>query len=417
MAGPIHKLSPAQVMSAAKKRCTLGDGGGLYFVSRPPNAASWMFRYSLHGRNRWMGLGEYPLVSLADARTRAMDARRLTLDGIDPIEQRKQKRTEAKLELAKRMTFAECATKYIAAHKISWRNAKHRQQWENTLKAYAYPTLGTLPVGSIDTSLVMKVLQPIWMEKPETANRLRGRIEAILDWATASEFRIGPNPARWKGHLDNLLPARSKIAKVENHAALPYDEASSFTAQLRQQEGTAARALEFLTLTVARTGEVIGARWPEIDLAGAKWTVPAERMKAGREHVVPLSPRAVAILKELRPENPEPDDYVFPGRQSKKPLSNMAFLMLLRRMGHSDITAHGFRSTFRDWAGDCTSFDHQTIEFALAHGISDKTEAAYRRGTAIEKRRKLMQAWANYCAAPAVKDKTAKVIGIREAVS
>jgi integrase len=364
-----------------------------------------------------MGLGDYPTIGLADARTRAMDARRLTLDGIDPIEQRKQKRTEAKLELAKRMTFGECASQYITAHKASWKNAKHRQQWENTLKAYAYPTIGTLPVGSIDTSLVMKVLQPIWMEKPETANRLRGRIESVLDWATASGFRPAvPNPARWKGHLDNLLPARHKIAKTENHPALPFDEAPSFTAALHKQEGNAALALEYLVLTVARTGEVIGARWREIDLAEAKWTVPAERMKAGREHVVPLPPRAVAILKKLRPDNPEPDDYVFPGRQSKKPLSNMAFLMLLRRMNHSDITAHGFRSTFRDWAGDCTSFDHQTIEFALAHGISDKTEAAYRRGTAIEKRRKLMQAWANYCASPAVKQKTAKVVGIREAV-
>ena len=384
MPRPMHKLSQIQISRAMKRQCTLNDGGGLYFVSRPPNGASWMFRFSRHGKDRWMGIGQYPTVTLGDARARATDARRLLIDDVDPIENRRQQRAQTKLELARRMTFAQCAAQYITSHKTAWRNSKHRAQWDATLKTYAYPLIGSLPVAAVDTSLVMKVLQPIWNAKPETASRLRGRIEAILNWATVSEFRTGLNPARWRGHLDNLLPARSKIAKVEHHAALPYADVPAFMAKLRQQEGMAARALEFLILTAARTGEVIGARWSEINLRTKLWTIPAERMKAGKEHRVPLSPRAVEILEAIRPGPSEADGFVFPGNKAKKPLSNMAFLMLLRRMERDDMTAHGLRSSFRDWCAERTNFPSEVAEMALAHAVGSKVEAAYRRGDLYE---------------------------------
>jgi hypothetical protein len=288
MPRPTNKLSQVQIGRAMKRQCTLNDGGGLYFVSRPPNGASWIFRFSRHGKDRWMGIGQYPTVRLGDARARATDARRLLIDDVDPIENRHLQRAQTKLQLVRRMTFAQCAALYITSHKAAWRNSKHSAQWDATLKTYAYPLIGSLPVAAVDTSLVMKVLQPIWNAKPETASRLRGRIEAILNWATVSEFRTGLNPARWRGHLDNLLPARSKIAKVEHHAALPYVDIPAFMVELRQQEGMGARALEFLILTAARTGEVMGARWPEINLREKLWTVPAERMTvATTSHVAP----------------------------------------------------------------------------------------------------------------------------------
>ncbi len=415
MARENERLSAVSLKKLAVQKGTHCDGNGLYLRVNPPEQCSWVFRYMLHGRARWMGLGAYPLVALTDARARAADQRRLLLDKIDPIETREDKHTQAKLEAAKRVTFAECGARYIAAHQKEWRNAKHKAQWESTLKSYAYSVIGPLPVAAIDTALVQKVLTPIWNEKPETAKRLRGRIEAILDYATVAEYRTGPNPARWKGHLSHMFARPSSIRPVEHHAALPYADQPDFMTSLRAQEGIAARALEFAILTVARTGEVLGARWPEINLRDKLWTIPAERMKAKKEHVVPLSPRAVEILEALKAETPDVEGYVFPGRQSKKPLSNMAFLMLMRRMGHDDLTAHGFRSTFRDWAGDRTSFDTQTIEHALAHGISDKTEAAYRRGTAIEKRGQLMAHWSDYCASPQAN--AANVVPIREAVS
>ncbi len=401
------------VETLAKQPGTHGDGNGLYLRVKPDaGQCSWVLRYMLHGKARWMGLGPYPLVSLADARARAADARRLLLDKVDPISVREDHHAKAKLDAAARVTFAECGVGYIDAHKASWKNAKHRAQWEATLRTYAYPIIGTLPVASVDTAMVLKVLQPIWNEKPETAKRLRGRIEAVIDYATVAGYRLGPNPARWKGHLSHMLAKPSAIRPVEHHAALPYADLPDFMIELHKQEGIGARALEFAILTATRTGEVLGAQWPEIDLVAKLWTIPAVRMKAGKEHIVPLSPRAVEILEGLQPDAPE--GFVFPGRDGKKPLSNMAFLMLLRRMGRDDLTAHGFRSTFRDWAGDRTSFDTQTIEHALAHGISDRTEAAYRRGTAIEKRRHLMQHWADFAASPAKAD-TAKVVPIREA--
>jgi integrase len=415
MSRPMQKLSPLQISRAVKRQCSLNDGGGLYFISRPPNGASWMFRFNRHGKDRWMGIGQYPTVTLSDARQRATDARRLLIDDVDPINHRREQRSLARLEHAKRMTFAQCAAQYIASHKAAWRNSKHRAQWESTLATYAYPVIGTLPIAAIDTPLVMKVLQPIWTTKPETASRLRGRIEAILNWATASEFRTGPNPARWRGHLDNLLPAKSKIARVTHHAALPYTELPDFMAALRDQDGNAARALEFLILTAARTGEVIGARWSEINLSEKLWTIPAERMKASKEHRVPLSPRAIEILEAIMPADANPEGFAFPGSKTGKPLSNMAFLMLLRRMGRTDLTAHGFRSTFRDWCAERTSFPSEVVEMALAHTIGNKVEAAYRRGDLFEKRRQLMANWSDYCVSPAVE--TAKVVPIREAVS
>lgn len=307
------------------------------------------------------------------------------------------------------MTFDACAAAYIGAHETGWRNAKHRDQWRNTLSTYANPVFGSRPVQAIDVGLVMKALEPIWQTKPETASRLRGRIEAVLDWATVRGYRQGDNPARWRGHLDKLLPARNKIRSVEHHAALPYDETAEFLAMLRSQEGIGARALEFLILTAARTGEVIGAQRDEIDLDEKVWIVPAARMKAGREHRVPLSPAAVAVLERMK-ESCE-GDFVFPGGRRNKPLSNMALLAVLRRMGRGDLTAHGFRSTFRDWAAERTNFPREVAEAALAHTVGDKVEAAYRRGDLFDKRRQLMEAWARFSAigkAPEVVPLTAR---------
>jgi integrase len=302
--------------------------------------------------------------------------------------------TKANIAAAKAVTFDECATAYIASHRAGWRNAKHAAQWTSTLETYASPVFGKVPVQAVDVALVMRVLEPLWSVKPETASRVRGRIESILDWAKVRGHRDGENPARWRGHLDHLLPARSKVRKIKHHAALPYGDVPVFMVALRGREAVAARALEFAILTAARTGEVLGTKWSEIDLTAAVWTVPALRMKAGAEHRVPLSAPALAVLRAM--EKLRDGDFVFPGDRHAT-LSNMSMLMLLRRMGHADLTAHGFRSTFRDWAAECTSFANEVAEMALAHAIDDKTEAAYRRGALFERRRRLMQAWADFC--------------------
>jgi len=293
------------------------------------------------------------------------------------------------------MTFDKCAAAYIEAHKASWKKGKHAEQWRGSLRNYASPVFGSSPVQAIDLGLVMKALEPVWRTKSETASRVRGRIEAVLDWATVRGYRKGENPARWRGHLDKLLPARSKIQKVEHHPALPYHEIAEFTAVLRGQEGIGARALEFLILTAARTGEIIGARWDEVDFEEKIWVVPAARMKAGREHRVPLTGTALAILKQMN--GIREGDFVFPGGKKTRPLSNMAMLAVLKRMGRSDLTAHGFRSTFRDWAAERTNFPREVVEMALAHTIESKVEAAYRRGDLFQKRRQLMEAWARFC--------------------
>jgi integrase len=402
------KLKALQVAKLHKPGM-YADGGGLYLqvtanAQDGEPAKSWIYRYMLRGKAREMGLGSLNTISLQQARDKALDCRRLRQERIDPIEARNAARAQGALEAAKSITFKQAATEYVRSHRAGWRNAKHAAQWSATLATYAEPKIGALSVQAIDTGLVLKVLEPIWTAKPETASRLRGRIEAILDWAKVRGYRVGENPARWRGHLDKLLPARNKVRRVEHHAALPYPAMPEFMISLRAQQGAAARALEFAILTAARTGEVIGARWDEIDLAGKVWIIPAGRMKAGKEHRVALSDRALALLGDARAligldamagaQSP----FIFGGGRSGRPLSNMALLMLLRRMGHGDLTAHGFRSTFRDWAAECTNFPSEVVEMALAHAVGDKVEAAYRRGNLLVKRFALMSAWAEYCA-------------------
>ena len=376
------------------------DGGGLYLQIGPEGTKSWIFRFMLNGRARAMGLGPLHAVSLADARKKATNCRGLLVDGTDPIEARDKGRTERKLEAAKAMTFKGCAEAYIKSHKDGWKNPKHAAQWTATLSTYAYPVFGEVSVQSVDTGLVLRVLEPMWKEKTETASRVRGRIEQVLDWATVRGLRAGDNPARWRGFLDHMLPKRSSVQKVQHHPALPYNQIASFMVSLGEQEGTGARALELLILTATRTGELIGARWDEIDLGEKVWTIPAERMKAGREHRVPLSELAVSLVRRIAESRS--GDFVFPGSNPKKPISNMTLLAVLKRMKRTELTVHGFRSTFRDWAAEQTNFPREVAEAALAHTIGDKVEAAYRRGDLFEKRRGLMGEWAQYCKETAI---------------
>lgn len=395
MARTIEKLTPTKVKNA-KEPGLYGDGAGLYLHVGPEGGKSWVYRFMLDGRAREMGLGPLHTVGLADARRLALECRKQKLAGIDPLAARDAQRAARKQEAAARIIFKACAEKYIAANKTAWRNAKHADQWTNTLTTYVYPTIGQLAVGAVDTGHVTKILEPIWSTKPETASRVRGRIEAVLDFAATHRWRTGENPARWRGHLENILPKRSKVAQVEHHAALPWQQVAPFMVELARQEGVAALALRFAILTATRTGEVIGARWDEIDTAAALWTIPKSRMKAGKEHRVPLSEDALAVLREaakLRVDNAE---FVFPGGKKSAGLSNMAMLALLRRMKRTDLTAHGFRSTFRDWAAE-TGRPADIAEAALAHVVGDKTVAAYQRGDLLERRRKLMDDWAAFC--------------------
>jgi integrase len=417
--GLIGKLTAVRV-AREKRPGFYSDGGGLFLQVGKSSTKSWIFRYWVperdslsgnlvvdattgkrRGRVREMGLGSLITVSLQDARERALECRKFREKETDPIAAREASRREAALQRAKSLTFKDAAAAYMAAHRVAWKNDKHAAQWSATLKNYAYPIIGDLPLQLIDTTLVMKVIEPIWSEKPETANRLRGRIETVLDWATVRGYRQGENPARWRGHLDKLLPARSKVRKTRHHSALPYAELPDFMIKLRAQDGIAAQALEFTILTAARTGETIRAKRSEIDTKNKIWIVPDERMKAGKEHRVPLSDRAIEILESVGDDGSDGESFVFPGRGLGEPLSNMAMLKLLQRMGRDDLTVHGFRSTFRDWAAEKTNFPNEVIEMALAHAIDDKTEAAYRRGDLYEKRRRLVDAWANYCGEPA----------------
>lgn len=411
-AGKMTALKVAAI-ARAKAPGYSSDGGGLFLQVSRFGTASWVFRYRVAGRLREMGLGSLDTIGLADARERARKTREQRLDGHDPIELRKASRIAAQINAAKAVTFKDCAKRYIAAHRPAWRNPKHAAQWGSTLESYVYPMFGNLAVQAVDVGLVLKAIEPIWTAKPETASRVRGRVESILDWATARGYREGENPARWRGHLENLLPARSKVRRVEHHAALPYDEISAFAAELCREEGVAARGLEFAILTAGRTGEVIGARWSEINIAEQLWTIPAERMKAGKEHRVPLSEAALAIVEKMQKIRAD-DDFVFPGGKAGRSLSNMAFLMLLRRMGRGDLTAHGFRSSFRDWAAERTTFPAEVAEMALAHTVADKVEAAYRRGDLFQKRRQLAEAWAKFCAAASA---IGKVVPIRAPAS
>jgi integrase len=390
----LNRLKPLQV-TKLKEPGMYPDGGGLYLQVTSPTAKSWVFRYAVDGRERYCGLGPVNAISIDRARNEARKCREMRFDGIDPIEARNAERQARKLEAAKAMTFDECAAAFIAAHESGWSNAVHRRQWRNTLRDHVSPVLGKLPVSSIDTGLVMKVIEPLWREIPETAKRLRGRIESVLDWATVRGYRTGDNPARWKGHLDHLLPATDKVRKVKHHAALPYAELPAFMASLREQEGLGARCLEFVVLTASRTGEALGARWDEIK--DGVWTVPADRMKAGKEHRIPLSKAALAILDQM----PKGGDFIFPGAVEGRGLSHDALQRVLLRMRRDDLTVHGFRSTFRDWAAERTSYPNHIVEKALAHTVADKVEAAYRRGDLFEKRRRLMAEWARYCVSPA----------------
>ncbi len=394
MAKGKHRLT-VRAAATITKAGFHADGGGLYLQVAPAGGRSWVYRFQRQGRARWMGLGSVDLVSLQDARQKALDARRLLLEGKDPIDARHSARQAE----AGAVRFREAAERYIEAHRAGWRNQKHVAQWSSTLETYAYPAFGDMPVGTVDTGFVLKALEPIWTMKPETASRVRGRIEAVLDWATARGYRQGENPARWRGHLDKLLPSRFKVARVKHHPALPYAEIGAFMPCLRGQGEVAARALELTVLCATRSSETIGATWVEVDLDAATWIVPGQRMKAGRDHKVPLSDRAVEVLRAMAQDHGR-DGFIFPGARKGHPLSNMAMLAVLKRMGRADLTVHGFRSTFRDWAAERTAYPREACEMALAHAIGDRVEAAYRRGDLFEKRRRLMADWSTFCDIP-----------------
>ncbi len=392
MADTLNRLTALQIGRLTEPGY-FADGGGLYLAVSKTGAKSWIFRYDWLGNRHEMGLGSLKTVLLQTARTKARDCRQQLLDGINPLAAKRATRQASALERARNITFDECAKSFIAAHRDSWKNPKHIKQWENTLTDYASPTVGKLAVADVDTGLVRKILDPIWKEKTVTAKRLRARIESILDWAKVAGYRTGDNPARWKGHLDKMLAAPGKVTKAGHFAALPWTEVGQFMVELRQQQGIAARGLEMAVLTAARSGEIRGATWAEIDLDGALWTIPAERMKAEREHRIPLSKQAVTLLKAM----PRNGALVFPGAKEGKSLSDMSLTAVLRRMKRSDITVHGFRSTFRDWCAEASNFPRAVAEHALAHKLPDKTEAAYQRGDLLTKRISLMTAWANYC--------------------
>jgi integrase len=390
-----------------------GDLGQGLYLQVTKGGASWLFRYEIKDqsptpkrkdgrRERWMGLGSLKTFTLKEARDRARQKRQMLADGIDPLEQKKSDKAAAVLASTKIITFENAAQQYFDQHEKEWRSDKHRQQFLSSLKQYAFPKIGNFPVADIDTAQVLKVIDPHWATKTETANRVRNRIEAVLSWATVRGYRTGDNPARWKGHLGEVLSKRSKIQKVEHHPALPYSKTSEFIAALHQRQGVAAAALEFLVLTAARSGEIIGARWDEIDWTAKVWTVPANRIKGGRLHRVPLSDRALAILQdEKRCPREQDNSHVFIGLRKGTGLGNLSMAAVLKRMGHRDITIHGFRSTFRTWGAEQTSFPREILEAALAHAIGDsKTEASYQHSDLLEKRRQLMAHWAEYCSMP-----------------
>jgi integrase len=393
----LHKLSAIQVQKL-KVPGYYGDGGGLWLQVSKTLTRSWVFRYTLVGCAHEMGLGPLHTVGLADARDMAQACRRQLLDGIDPIQARNDAKRTAAAAAARVLTFDECAETYIEAHRAGWRNELHAKQWQDTLQQNASPIFGKLDVAMIDTALVMKVLTPMWQKRTETAKRLRGRIENVLGWATARGYRSGDNPARWRGHLDQLLAAPTKIAQVVHHPALPYARMNGFMTAVRAENSTAARAVELIALTAARTSEVFLADWSEFDLEGKTWTVPAARMKAGKEHRVPLSPPALRLLERQR-KLTGGTGLVFPrtDEDGAKPLSNMAGMSLLRRLGYGEFTVHGMRSSFRDWAAECSAAPAEVAEACLAHKVKDATIAAYARSDLFAKRAALMNAWAAHC--------------------
>lgn len=409
-----EKLTAMRV-EKIKKPGYYGDGKGLWLRVKDTGAKSWSFRYMLQGKSREMGLGPYPENGLAEAREKVAELRKQLKGGVDPIEARNQaeisRQAQVKLAEARLMTFDQCAEAYISSQRDGWKNAKHAQQWANTLATYASPVIGPLSVADIDLALVRKVLDPIWREKTETASRVRSRIEAVLDWATVNKFRVGDNPARWRGNLDILLPAPKKVSKPENQPALDYRQIGAFMAHLRQQNSIGAKPLELAILANVRAGEVCGATWDEIDFAGKCWNIPAGRMKADKAHRIPLSDAALTLLASV--SRVAGSAYIFPGAKEGKTISDATMNKLIRQMHESEVKSgrdgymdakqgrvvvtHGFRSTFRDWAGETTAYAREVIEHAMAHQLKDKAEAAYARGSLLEKRRRLMEDWAVYC--------------------
>src|SRR5262249_4717559 len=383
MARTLNRLSTLKV-DKAKQPGMYADGGGLYLRVAEGGSKQWIFRYVANGRLRDMGIGPCHTFTLAEARERATEQRKLRLSGIDPIAHKRAQQGAAAAENARAMTFRQCATGFMRDNEKKWTHPKHRQAWETTLTKYVYPKLGELPVGLIDTPLVLEVIKPLWARIPETASRVRGRIESVLGWATVHGYRSGDNPARWEKHLDQALPARAEVAKKEHHAALPYTQVAAFMGKLRQDSSVMARCLEFITLTACRLGEAAGATWKEIDFEARTWTIPAERMKAAREHKVPLSAAAIALLKDVA--GIRDSDCVFPGYKHGRPLGHNGLWTVAKRAGGADITVHGLRSTFRDWAAERTNFPREVAEMALAHAIPNAVEAAYRRGDLFQKR-------------------------------
>jgi integrase len=416
MARQLNRLTALQVTKLSKPGL-YGDGGGLTLQITSAGVKSWLFRFMREGKAYGMGLGATHTISLAEARQKALDARKLLVDGLNPMVVKKQKLLAVALERAKMMTFDQCAASYIEAHKASWKNAKHIDQWTNTLATYASPVFGQQPVADVDTALVVKCLAPIWQTKTETASRLRGRIESVLGWATTSGFRTGENPARWKGHLENLLATIGKSSRTKNHPSLPWQRIGEFMQALKAREGMAAKAVQFTVLTACRSGEVRGAQWSEFDFAERVWTIPAERMKARREHQVPISDAAHTVLMSIRNMNmvsvdqasiPADSRFVFAGTKMQA-LSDMSLTAVIRRMNADadkplwvdangdGITVHGFRSTFRMWAAEMTAYPREVAEHALAHQLPDAVERAYQRGTQFAKRQALMTEWGAVC--------------------
>lgn len=396
----INKRLPGRLIPVAINKLPDGwhaDGGNLYLFIRG-TSKSWVFRYtSTNGKRRNMGLGPLQTVSLAEARKIAREIREKLIhpsNPEDPISNRKDILEKKKLQQRQRITFKACADAYIEAHRNEWKNQKHIQQWNNTLTAYAFPVIGDLSVDVVDERLILKILSPIWSTKTETAKRLRGRIESVLDWATVNKFRHGENPARWRGHLEHSLAKPSKVSNSKHHAAINYREMPSFFSDLKQQKGVGARALEFAILTAARSGEIRGASWAEIDFESKIWTIPANRMKGGRDHRVALSEKALGVL-QITPHH-DGTDLIFPSPVKLVQLSDMTLSGVLRRMGRKDITVHGFRSSFRDWAAEATDFSNEMAEMALAHAIGNKVEAAYRRGDLLVKRFNMMNKWSDF---------------------
>ena len=426
MARQLNRLTALQVAKLSKPGL-YGDGGGLTLQITVAGVKSWLFRFMREGKAHGMGLGATHTISLAEARQKALDARKLLADGLNPMAVKKQKLLEVALERAKMMTFDQCATTYIEAHKASWKNAKHIDQWTNTLATYASPVFGHQPVADVDTALVVKCLSPIWQTKTETASRLRGRIESVLGWATTSGFRTGENPARWKGHLENLLATIGKSSRTKNHPSLPWQRIGEFMLALKARPGITSKAVEFTVLTASRSGEVRGAQWSEFDFTERVWTIPAERMKARREHQVPISDAALAVLMSIRNMGmvsvdqasiPADSRFVFAGTKMQA-LSDMSLTAVIRRMnGDADkpiwvdangdgITVHGFRSSFRMWAAEMTAYPREVAEHALAHQLPDAVERAYQRGTQFAKRQALMAEWGAICSS----NKTAALQG------